>query len=134
DEIAETPDRIRRVAVDRGEDGFECREIRVHVRDDGDPHQRIFATRSPTSVGTVAGTVAVTTRRRPHAPAAQPVATAARTRCRAPATPRSAAAAKSSQPIVADPNVASASRGIGCPAAVGSAAWWSAVAAGPTCG
>ena len=61
-----------------------------------------------------------------------PVTTAARSRARA-TTPRSAAAGKSSQPIVADPNVASWRRGSGSPAADGTAAWCSAVVAGPTC-
>ena len=69
-------------------------------------------------MGTVAGTVDVTSRSSPHAPAAIPVTAAARRRARA-TTPRSAAATRSSQPIVAEPNVASCRRGIGRPAATG---------------
>src|SRR5439155_5145670 len=111
DEVAEAPDLVGRVGVDRREHGFERVQVRVDVRDDGRPHGYSLAARSPASVGTVAGTVDVTRSSNPHAPAARPVTTAARSFARA-TTPRSAGAARSSQPIVADPKVASWSRGM----------------------
>jgi hypothetical protein len=40
DEVAEAPELVRRVRVDRGEDRLQCVQVRVDVGDDRDAHRR----------------------------------------------------------------------------------------------
>ena len=77
DDVAEAPELVGRVGVDRGEHALERVEVRMDVGDDGDAHGYSLPTRRPASIGTVAGIVGVASSNSPHAPAARPVATAA---------------------------------------------------------
>ena len=56
DDVAEAPELVDRVGVDRREHALERVEIRVDVGDDGDAHGYSLPTSRPASVGTVAGT------------------------------------------------------------------------------
>ena len=78
DEVAEAPELVGRVGVDRLEHGLERVEVGVDVGDDGRTHRYSLAARRPARVGTVAGTIGVTRSSSPHAPAATPVTAAAR--------------------------------------------------------
>ena len=119
DEIAETPELVRRLRVDRREDGLQRVQVRVDVGDDRDAHRQrrtlVRRERAPSLRPRE-----VTRRRSPQRPAATPVITAAPSfRRPATTTPSSAGASRSSQPMRADPNVACCRFGSDMPAAWG---------------
>ena len=113
DEVAEAPELVRRLLVDRREDRLQRVQVRVDVGDDCDAHrQRRTLTRrgqapSPRPPRCVR-------RRSPQRPAAIPV-TAAAPSFRRPktTTPSSAGASRSSQPMSAEPKIACCRLGSG---------------------
>ena len=120
DEVAETPELVRRLRVDRRQDRVQRVQVRVDVGDDRDAHGRT-ANANPARTGTVAATSEVTRRSRPQRPATIPVMTAAASlRFPATTTPSSAGASRSSQPMSAEPKVACCRLGSDMPAAWGS--------------
>src|SRR5581483_3594040 len=83
-DVAEAPELVRRRRVDGGEHRLERGEVRVHVRDDPDPHPPKLVRREPGPLpGRSTSRRAATPKRRPRGPSPPPRAAAPTRRHRA---------------------------------------------------